>query len=75
MRLCRPLHNRNNHLFVGSEQGGHDAALYYTLIESCKAEAVEPFAYLTDLLTRLPSATDSQIASFTPRNWAAARRS
>ena len=62
-------------LFAGNEAGGQRAAVLYTLIESCKAEAVEPFAYLTDLLTRLPSATDSQIASFTPRNWAAARRS
>jgi hypothetical protein len=44
-------------------------------IESCKAAGVEPFATLTDLLTRLPAATESQVVSFTPRAWAAARRS
>ena len=65
---------RRNWLFCGSEEGGRRAAVVYSLIESCKAAGVEPFAYLTDLLTRLPSATISQIASFTPRAWAAARR-
>ncbi len=61
-------------LFCGNEEGGRRAAVLYTLVESCKAAQVEPFAYFTDLLTRLPSATDSQIASFTPRAWAASRR-
>lgn len=60
-------------LFCGNEEGGRRAAILYTLVESCKAAKVEPFAYFTDLLTRLPSATDSQIASFTPRAWAASR--
>ena len=41
-------------------------------VESCHA-GVDPFAFLTDLLTRLPTATASQVASFTPRGWAAAR--
>jgi hypothetical protein len=45
----------------------------YTLVESCKAARVEPFAYLTDLFERLPCAKNSQIADFTPRGWAAAR--
>lgn len=66
---------RANWLACGNAEGGRRAAVMYTLIESCKAAGVEPFAYLTDLLTRLPAATDSQIASFTPRAWAAARRS
>ena len=61
-------------LFCGNEEGGRRAAVLYALVESCKAANVEPFAYFTDLLTRLPSATDSQIASFTPRAWAASRR-
>ena len=64
---------RRNWLFCGSEEGGRRAAVIYSLIESCKAAGVEPFTYLTDLLTRLPSAKISEIASFTPRAWAAAR--
>jgi hypothetical protein len=45
----------------------------YTLIESCKAAGVEPFAYLTDVLTRLPGLPAERTAEFTPRAWAAAR--
>jgi transposase len=73
LRLWRALHNRRNWLFCGNAEGGRRAAVMYTLIESCKAARVEPFAYLTDLFERLPTATASQIADFTPRNWAAAR--
>jgi hypothetical protein len=65
---------RKNWLFAGNAEGGRRAAAMYTLIESCKTAGVEPFAYLTDLLTRLPAARDSQLASFTPRKWAASRR-
>jgi len=65
---------RKNWLFAGNEAGGQRAAVMYTLIESCRAADVDPFAYLTDLLTRLPTAKDSQLATFTPRAWAAARR-
>ena len=64
---------RANWLFCGNAEGGRRAAVMYTLIESCKAARVEPFAYLTDLFERLPSAKNSQIADFTPRGWAAAR--
>ena len=65
---------RKNWLFCGNEAGGRRAAVVYTLIESCKAAGVEPFAYLTDLLTRLPSVRDPDLRRFTPRVWAAARR-
>ena len=64
---------RANWLFCGNAEGGRRAAVMYTLVESCKAAGVEPFAYLTDLLERLPTTTASQIADLMPRNWAAAR--
>lgn len=64
---------RNNWLFCGNEAGGRRAAMAYTLIESCKAAGVEPFAYLTDVLTRLPGLPAERAAEFTPRAWAAAR--
>jgi transposase len=64
---------RNNWLFCGNEEGGRRAAMAYTLIESCKAAGVEPFAYLTDVLTRLPGLPAARAAEFTPRAWAAAR--
>jgi hypothetical protein len=35
---------------VGSERGGHAAAIWYTLVESCKLNGVNPLAYLTFVL-------------------------
>jgi len=64
---------RANWIACGNAEGGRRAAVMYTLVESCKAARVEPFAYLTDLFERLPCAPASTIADFTPRGWAAAR--
>ncbi len=64
---------RNNWLFCGSVDGGRGAAIAYTLIESAKAAGVEPFAYLRDILQRLPGLPVERAAEFTPRAWAASR--
>jgi transposase len=50
-----PAIGRKNFLFVGSENGGHGAAVMYSLVSSAKANGVEPFAWLKDLFTELPS--------------------
>lgn len=42
---------RKNYLFVGSERGDKVAALYYSLIESCKLNKVNPLTYMTFLLS------------------------
>ena len=57
---------RKNHLFVGSEQGGHDAAVLYSLIESCKSAGAEPMAYFQDVLCRVGSISPFELATFTP---------
>ena len=50
-RCMRPIAlGRKNFLFVGSERGGHAAAIWYTLVESCKLNGVNPLAYLTFVL-------------------------
>ena len=41
---------RKAFLFVGFERAGHAAAIYYSLVESCKANKVNPLTYLTDVL-------------------------
>lgn len=41
---------RKNYLFVGSEAGGQAAAIAYTLIETAKLNAVDPYVWLADLL-------------------------
>ena len=50
-----PATGRKNYLFVGSPRGGEGAAVMYSLVSSAKANGVEPFAWLRDLFTRLPS--------------------
>ena len=53
-RAIRPVAlGRKNHLFAGSDGGGARWATVCTLIETCKLNGVEPYAYLTDVLTRM----------------------
>jgi transposase len=53
-RTIRPIAlNRKNALFAGSDQGGVHWGVIASLIETCKLNAVDPQAYLTDALTRL----------------------
>jgi len=52
LRLCAI--GRKNWMFLGSDRGGKAAAVHYTLMASCKANTVEPFAYIRDVLDRLP---------------------
>ncbi len=50
-RCMRPVAvGRKAFLFVGSERAGHAAAIYYSLVESCKANVVNPLTYLTYVL-------------------------
>jgi len=58
-----------NWLFIGHPGVGHRSAVIYTLIESCKRHGIEPQAYLTDILRRLPSMTNHEAAELTPDKW------
>ncbi len=44
---------RKSFLFVGSERGGRAAAIYYSLMESCKVNKVNPLTYMTYLLSHV----------------------
>ncbi|MCF6176862.1 MAG: IS66 family transposase [Victivallaceae bacterium] len=46
-RAIRPVTlGRKNFLFVGSERGGETAAIFMSLIASCKANKINPYEYL-----------------------------
>lgn len=45
---------RKNSLFVGSEDGGHRAAILLSLVASAKLCQVEPWVWLKTVLTELP---------------------
>lgn len=72
--LRRVAVGRKNWMFAGSDEGGHRAAIIYSLIASCAATKVDPFAYLRDVLQRLPSciAANGDLKLLTPRAWKAA---
>jgi transposase len=53
-RAIRPVAlGRKNHLFAGSDGGGSRWAMLCSLIETCKLNGVEPYAYLKDVLKRM----------------------
>lgn len=64
---------RKNYLFYGSDAGGQWAAILYSLIAICKRHAVEPFAYLRDVLSHLPTHSIQQLHELFPQHWKAAQ--
>jgi len=69
-RAMRPVAiGRRNWLFVGSQRGGNAAATILSLIETCKLHGVEPYAYLADVLQRLPAHPSNRVAELLPFNW------
>ena len=53
-RGIRPVTlGRKNYLFMGSEAGGHSAAIAYTLIETCKMNKVNSEAWLAWVLIKI----------------------
>jgi hypothetical protein len=65
---------RKNWLFAGSDAGGRTAAILYTMTQTCKQHYVDPFAYLQDALTRLPSRPAEHLPDLFPHTWAEAQR-
>lgn len=49
---------KKNWLFVGDAGAGERGAVLYTVIESCRRRGLDPYAYLRDVLARLPSMTN-----------------
>jgi transposase len=62
---------RKNWLFAGSNAGGQTGATLMSLVASCKRHSLDPFAYLRDVLRRLPDTPISQLDPFLPDLWKA----
>ncbi|MGO4669890.1 IS66 family transposase [Bosea sp. 2RAB26] len=69
-RAIRPIAlNRKNALFAGSDGGGEHWAVIASLVETCKLNAVDPQAYLGDVIARIVAGhPQSQIDDLVP--WA-----
>jgi transposase len=60
---------RKNWLFVGSQQAGERAAVLMSLIESAKLNGHDAWAYLKDILTKLPTWPNSRLEELLPHRW------
>lgn len=68
--LMRPwAMGRKAWLFAGSEMAGQRAAMVMSLVQSAKLNGHEPFEYLKNVLERLPTHLNSQIADLLPHRW------
>ena len=66
----RPLAlGRKNYLFCGNDQAAERTAVIYSLLGSCKLAGVNPLAWLTDVLTRLPDHSVLRLNELLPVNW------
>ena len=60
---------RKNWLFMGSQLAGERAAVVMSLLQSVKLGGHDPYAYLKDVLTRLPTQLNSRIEELLPHHW------
>ena len=60
---------RQNWLFAGSLRAGQRAAAVMSLIHSAKLNGLDPYAFLRDVLERLPTQPASKIQDLLPQRW------
>jgi transposase len=68
--LVRPwAMGRKAWLFAGSELAGKRAAVMMSLVQSARLHGHDPWAYLSDVLARLPTQLNSRIDELLPHDW------
>jgi hypothetical protein len=60
---------RSNWLFAGSLRAGQRAAAIMSLVRSAQLNGHDPYAYLKDVLARLPTHKANDIAALLPHRW------
>lgn len=60
---------RANWLFAGSDRAGRRAAVVMSLIQTARLHGLDPYAYLRDVLDRLPLTPHSEIEQLLPGPW------
>ena len=74
-RALRPLAiGRKNWLFLGSEKGGDAAAVLLSLIQTARANNVNPREYLEDVIRRIMSHSNKKLFELLPEQWDRARK-
>jgi hypothetical protein len=65
---------RKNWLTIRSPRGGETAGVLFGFTSTCQRLGVEPWAYLQDVLTRLPTAPAGRLGDHLPDHWQSARQ-
>ena len=65
---------KKNFLFFGSGEAGEHSAIIYTIVASARRRGLDPEAYLTDIIRRLPTTPATQMHTLTPAAWAAEQK-
>jgi len=60
---------RSNWLFAGSLRAGRRAAAVMSLVHSARLNGHDPYAYLKDVLERLPTQPASRVQELLPHRW------
>ena len=67
--LYKYLHRKKGWLFSDTQAGAHASATIYSLVQTAKANRVEPYSWLRRVLRDLPAAqTPEQIEALLPWN-------
>lgn len=69
LELRRAVIGRKNWLFCGSDDGAHWNTIAVSLIASCELHGIEPWAYLRDVLTLLPTWPSRRVLELSPKLW------
>ncbi len=57
---------RKNYLFAGSHQSAQNAAMFYSLLGTCKLKGIEPFAWLKNIFEILPEYKANRLEELLP---------
>jgi len=68
-----PALGRKNWLFVGSENGGHTAAVLMSFCATCRKLNINTWEYLKDVLDKINDWPQKRLAELLPDNWQRAR--
>ena len=60
---------RSNWLFAGSLRAGQRAAAVMSLLHSARLNALDPYSYIKDVLTRMPTQPAGRIEELLPHRW------
>ena len=57
---------RKNYLFAGSHQSAQNAAMFYSLLGTCKLKGIEPFSWLKNIFEILPDYKANRLEELLP---------